>query len=440
MHKPGNEKRNAIIIGSVMAVLTVMVGVALTRRPVVIMPPEPDETVRMRKSPDNAYYILQEAIALMHDSPPPPMAVENGGALYAPEPDSWGRAYNVYLPDNNAQFVEYRKQCGIAVQKTREAMAKPYYLHPEIGTEDTPYLNVSRLYELARALIAPGLHRLWREGDSGAAFAGLVDSLRLGRMIASDGPLTAYLCASSIQHDTLRQMGDVIQLSNNMVELRRAMHKLHALADNPLTLSTRLAFEWRREDNSVHLRKPVSAAERDPGGDPTAAFLQEIGRMLFIDNVGGHYMKLRESWQRKRIRKTLRSNRDDILRAADMPYPEFETWRHEHPRLLYWQPLLWMQGHRADLDARYRGTVLTIALRLYELERGRYPDKLDALVPDQLDTIPLDPFSDEPFIYHLVNDDYLLYAIGRNGRNDGGKDDDTVIHRPADGPIRSESV
>lgn len=63
-----------------------------------------------------------------------------------------------------------------------------------------------------------------------------------------------------------------------------------------------------------------------------------------------------------------------------------------------------------------------LALHIYRAERGEWPASLDALVPDYLPEVPLDPFSDAPLIYRLAEDqsEYLLYSINVNRVDDGG--------------------
>ncbi len=60
-------------------------------------------------------------------------------------------------------------------------------------------------------------------------------------------------------------------------------------------------------------------------------------------------------------------------------------------------------------------------------EASMYPEQLDELVPQYLATIPLDPFSERPFIYERRGSGYLLASVGRNGLYDGGNDEDGEI-------------
>lgn len=66
--------------------------------------------------------------------------------------------------------------------------------------------------------------------------------------------------------------------------------------------------------------------------------------------------------------------------------------------------------------------VLTLALHAYSLEHGAYPDKLDELVPSYLKRVPGDPFDPRrPLHYNRVGTKYVLYSVGPDGIDDGGK-------------------
>lgn len=61
--------------------------------------------------------------------------------------------------------------------------------------------------------------------------------------------------------------------------------------------------------------------------------------------------------------------------------------------------------------------------------RGRYPERLDKLVPNLLPELPTDPFSGKSFVYERRGDGYLLYGLGSNGIDDGGTGYHTAIVR-----------
>jgi hypothetical protein len=65
---------------------------------------------------------------------------------------------------------------------------------------------------------------------------------------------------------------------------------------------------------------------------------------------------------------------------------------------------------------------IAIALERYRLVHGVYPDSLQALVPACIPELPHDIINGEPYRYRLLPDGtYLLYSVGWNQVDDGGK-------------------
>jgi hypothetical protein len=79
-----------------------------------------------------------------------------------------------------------------------------------------------------------------------------------------------------------------------------------------------------------------------------------------------------------------------------------------------------------------RNLHVAVALAAYQREHGRYPAKLEELAPKYLPQIPQDLFSGKALIYRPSKDGYLLYSVGINGIDEGGRyyDDDP----PGDDP------
>ncbi|HEV3143531.1 MAG TPA: hypothetical protein VGZ47_06555 [Gemmataceae bacterium] len=93
------------------------------------------------------------------------------------------------------------------------------------------------------------------------------------------------------------------------------------------------------------------------------------------------------------------------------------------------------------LEQTHRNLHLAFALAAYHADHRRYPEALAELAPKSIDQIPDDLFSGKPLIYRLEGDGYLLYSVGVNGINDGGrgydddpKGDDLVIRMPVPEP------
>lgn len=64
---------------------------------------------------------------------------------------------------------------------------------------------------------------------------------------------------------------------------------------------------------------------------------------------------------------------------------------------------------------------IMIALNRYRATNTKYPAQLEALAPDFINALPVDPFCDRLFGYRLESPDrYTLYSCGPDGDDDGG--------------------
>lgn len=93
-------------------------------------------------------------------------------------------------------------------------------------------------------------------------------------------------------------------------------------------------------------------------------------------------------------------------------------------------------GAQVLVDINITGRQLSfiaLALAAYRAEQGAYPVRLSDLSPTYLKDVPKDSFDEgKEFIYKSTRNGYSLYSIGRNGQDDGGKDqakggDDIVV-------------
>lgn len=79
-----------------------------------------------------------------------------------------------------------------------------------------------------------------------------------------------------------------------------------------------------------------------------------------------------------------------------------------------------IQETRTDTENALLLTLL--ALRAYRLEHGAYPIALSALVPGYLKAVPDDPFALSGTLrYRLAGAKFVLYSVGPDGNDDGGK-------------------
>ncbi len=71
--------------------------------------------------------------------------------------------------------------------------------------------------------------------------------------------------------------------------------------------------------------------------------------------------------------------------------------------------------------ARVRLLTTELAVRCYQSEQGGAPTGLEQLVPQYLQRVPPDPFSARPLLYRPQGTNWLLYSVGEDAVDDGGK-------------------
>jgi len=71
-------------------------------------------------------------------------------------------------------------------------------------------------------------------------------------------------------------------------------------------------------------------------------------------------------------------------------------------------------------DTQLQATRTILALRAYQLTHGNLPSDLKALVPEYLDSVPVDDFDGQPLRYSP--DRKIVYSVGQNLKDDGGND------------------
>jgi hypothetical protein len=88
--------------------------------------------------------------------------------------------------------------------------------------------------------------------------------------------------------------------------------------------------------------------------------------------------------------------------------------------------------HKTQVDA----LITTLAIIRFKQSAGDYPENLDDLVSaGYLKHLPMDPFSNQSLVYKRTADNFILYSIGPNFKDDGGqsgKDDKGQVKKWGD--------
>jgi ABC-type Na+ efflux pump permease subunit len=82
---------------------------------------------------------------------------------------------------------------------------------------------------------------------------------------------------------------------------------------------------------------------------------------------------------------------------------------------------LWVATACLTSRARLRCASTALACERYRLARGAWPSALEELVPRFLPRLPIDPFDGKPIRFRRENDHFVLYSVGEDRRDDGGR-------------------
>jgi len=77
------------------------------------------------------------------------------------------------------------------------------------------------------------------------------------------------------------------------------------------------------------------------------------------------------------------------------------------------------------MDTQLHVLQIRAAIALYQRQHGKLPETLDALCPEFLPKVPLDPFSGKPLHYRIGRRDWIVWSVGPDlTDDDGGTDED----------------
>jgi hypothetical protein len=86
-----------------------------------------------------------------------------------------------------------------------------------------------------------------------------------------------------------------------------------------------------------------------------------------------------------------------------------------------WRSIQQAERRHKRVIAHERLLVAELALHCYQSEQGHPPARLVDLVTNYLSSVPQDPFSGRPVIYRPQGTNWLVYSVGEDGVDDGGK-------------------
>ncbi len=316
-----------------------------------------------------------------------------------------------------------------ALQTLRQGFAYEYR-SPPARSFYTLFPYYARFRDLARLLRVKGDVQA-TQGDWGGAVDSNLDTIQMGEMIPHGSVLIGELVGIACQAIGRRDIWkDVEHL--NAVQARQAARRLERIMGLHTQYAETLQEEkWCGQAGLLELfRDPrgpgaqIAPQDANADDDVAANAQAKLSRLMYL------------IYSKRRIMANYSGYIDRQIARARQPYnaqvPEIPIPNDPITQIL--SPVF-SQTRLKDVNGSLtqNGLLLvTLALHAYHEEHGAYPDTLTALVPSYLNKLPNDPFASEgTFQYRRLGAKYVLYSIGPDRKDDGGK--------PIDKPSASTS-
>jgi hypothetical protein len=315
----------------------------------------------------------------------------------------------------------------------RQGFQYSYYPNPRVGSEGRVYAdakfntNVSHLARLLR--IESNVHV--ERKDWTRASQSMLDLLRLGHDMLHGGPLMSLFQSTLLNDKAFEKMETLIpnldaKTTRTAASTIEQLYETRTRAPEILTKTkwsdlkeSEYVFtspNWRTEYSnlSIATRTMLQPFLGTPSTEElirdkaeqiqTRLNLERYSKRILIDNYT-HFM-------------------DEVIANAQRPYPAQQkiTPPSDPFNELRARFVLRSKIYAPRQEAITVLLYVSLALRAYKLEYGNYPHTLQELPPKYLKKIPADPFgSGEPLHYRKTEKSYLLYSIGPDGKDNGGK-------------------
>jgi len=292
------------------------------------------------------------------------------------------------------------------------------YCNPPIRSFYARMPYYAKFRGLARFLaLDAGVHLA--KSDYGGAARSSMDAIAMGAQIPHGstviGGFVGIAC-QAIGRKTLWR--DVDHL--NADQVRDAVLRMEKIRQNELPVADILQqekwagqaglMEFFRKKNPGNLFALMSTGPQTP---QTPAVNSVASSLFYL------------VYSKQRIMNDYTSFMDADIKRAKEPYRP----QHEHTPVGH-DPLVEILAPVSEgmvfksLANRTQNGLLetTLALRAYKLAHGAYPATLADLSPQIMKTQPTDPFTaGQPFRYKRTGTSFILYSVGPDGTDDGGR-------------------
>jgi hypothetical protein len=415
------------------------------------MPPEYFQWLGIDSPPEQGEYLVSWQNYLKEH------VKSDGSVEHDPYSDRVLRAAQwPWAAEEDPALADWLQQSEKPLALAMEATRRPDYYNPLVPkrTDDwSPGLfgalvpSVQRCREVGAALSCRAMLRV-NEGKVEEAWQDLLACHRLGRQVASGGTLIELLAGLAI--DQVASKADLGFLHHAKLEPkqvlacledRRKLPPMPAVADK-VDLGERFILlemmmmaarygapflkamgenNWTPDKADAFKAKLFTRSiDWDPALRNANSWCDRFAAGLRIPDRTARVQEMAAITQELRDLKQQVAGTGIIVKAFMGPQDRGETIGNLLTTVML-PAYDRVQGAAERSEQGQRNLQVAFALAAYHRDHGRYPTDLDELAPKYLGTIPDDLFSGKPLIYRLEDKGYLLYSVGPNGVDDGGR-------------------
>ena len=271
-------------------------------------------------------------------------------------------------------------------------------------------------HSVAKCLLVEGYVKAV-DGDWDGALGSDIDAIQMGEMVPHGGGLTQMLVGISIQNIGREYAWETID-QLNAAQARAGALRLEAISAMHAPYSDVLQEEkWSWLAILLDIfHHPQWWKENEFSSSASGWYSSVYSTSLIFAN-------------KRDVLNSYSSYMDALTVNAKLPYAVLQRMPSIPHDPINQRLFHWTEWDFRDLQCRETVSVtknalleLKLALHAYRLEHGAYPVKITALVPGYLKAIPDDPFALKgPMQYKLKGSSYVLYSVGPDGKDDGGK-------------------
>jgi len=317
-----------------------------------------------------------------------------------------------YIADNNEALDLFHE--GSQIENCRypiDLTAGFATLTPNVGE----IRNAVRLLGLEAILYA-------ENGDGPSAMRSVISAFGIARSLAREPVTISQLVRAACQSSAMSVLEQVI----NRTELtdEQLFELLECVRDSERTSDISCAFVGERCAGVGFFRVPESVGPDVLGGGGGSLFrcalavyrgvgMADSDAVIYLDLMDG-YLKATQLPMHERL---------EAVNAVDA---RLQSTSHARVMLHTIMPALSrVTTIETRAVARLRSARVALAIQRYRLAAGALPGKLADLVPAYLETVPKDPFDGNDLRYRKLQPGFVVYSIGEDLSDDGGREKQT---------------